>query len=229
MISKTIFETFKTSIIPVIDTVATEADFKPTTVSVYRNNELVSEFQAGPEISDWANGYFLTFSTDQTVGDVFRLEVPVTVDGVQRIFRESWFIMSSSSTGDDQDYSEQLTNIETVTVSVQAVVEELTETNDGALRFTKKALEQAPSATLSPEDPTDFNLAVTVVDSKNRPIEAVTVWFTLDFQGFQSVSPVKLTNAVGVALFYLEPGTYYLWRQKTGIVFSNPSPITIGV
>lgn len=59
------------------------------------------------------------------------------------------------------------------------------------------------------------------------PIPAVNISVTTDIAG-NNVIWVGITDAFGVArdedgnLPYLDPGTYYFWSQKTGIVFSNP-------
>jgi hypothetical protein len=36
-----------------------------------------------------------------------------------------------------------------------------------------------------------------------------------------------LTNSSGVATFYLEPGTVYVWRTKTDWTFVNPDTETV--
>lgn len=59
------------------------------------------------------------------------------------------------------------------------------------------------------------------------PIPAVGVSISTDLSG-SNIIWVGITDAFGVArdanndLPYLDPGTYYFWSQKTGIVFSNP-------
>ena len=66
----------------------------------------------------------------------------------------------------------------------------------------------------------DYTLRSTVDAS---PIPDVSVWVTTDAAGMYRVTEGR-TNAFGVVVFYLQPGTYYLWRQKSGWVFNNPDP-----
>jgi hypothetical protein len=68
----------------------------------------------------------------------------------------------------------------------------------------------------------------TVTDSFTLlPIEGVEVWVSTDLAGVNIVW-AGVTNAFGVAqdvlgaLAWLDPGTYYFWRQKTGYAFVNP-------
>lgn len=59
------------------------------------------------------------------------------------------------------------------------------------------------------------------------PIEGVEVWFTTDAAG-SNIVWAGVTDAFGVARDVLEAkpwldaGTYYVWRQKTGYAFTNP-------
>jgi hypothetical protein len=53
------------------------------------------------------------------------------------------------------------------------------------------------------------------------PIADVDVWVTTDSAGTNIIASSK-TNQSGVATFYLDTGTVYVWRQKTGWNFTNP-------
>lgn len=67
----------------------------------------------------------------------------------------------------------------------------------------------------------------TVTDSgTGNPIEGVTVWVTND-QGGANVIAKDATGADGSVTFYLKPGTYYIWCQKTGYSFDNPDAETV--
>jgi hypothetical protein len=62
----------------------------------------------------------------------------------------------------------------------------------------------------------------TVTDSITAlPIADVDVWATTDSAGANIIASTK-TNASGVATFYLDAGTVYIWRQKSGYTFVNP-------
>lgn len=99
MTSKPIGYDFKTVIMLLQDTVSVQADEKPSVVRVYRNNELVTEFDESPTIEDWDNGYLLTFSTEEEVGDIFYCEVDVEKNEEIRIYRDRWIIGPVCDTG----------------------------------------------------------------------------------------------------------------------------------
>lgn len=62
----------------------------------------------------------------------------------------------------------------------------------------------------------------TVTDSvTGQPIPECEVWATTDASGSNVVSH-SYTNPAGTVTFYLPAGVYYLWRRKSGYVFSNP-------
>ena len=53
------------------------------------------------------------------------------------------------------------------------------------------------------------------------PISEVRVWVTTDEAG-NNVIRNEYTTSLGVATFYLDAGTYYFWRSKSGYRFTNP-------
>lgn len=53
------------------------------------------------------------------------------------------------------------------------------------------------------------------------PVADADVWVTTDSSGSNVVASGK-TNSSGVVVFWLDAGTYYIWRQKDGMNFSNP-------
>lgn len=57
----------------------------------------------------------------------------------------------------------------------------------------------------------------------SQPITGATVYVTSDIGGANIIAGPSLTNESGKVTFYLDTGkTYYLWRSKGGITFSNP-------
>ena len=62
----------------------------------------------------------------------------------------------------------------------------------------------------------------------NVPIDGVSAWVTLDFEGKDIVAGTVYTDAQGQVRFQLEAGPYYLWLQGAGTNFVNPSMITVG-
>jgi hypothetical protein len=57
-------------------------------------------------------------------------------------------------------------------------------------------------------------------------LDGVEVKITLDAAGTQIVAGPWTTNASGVVTFYLEPpGDYYVWRQRSGCNFTNPTTL----
>ena len=53
------------------------------------------------------------------------------------------------------------------------------------------------------------------------PIPDADVWVTTDVGGTNVIAAGR-TDAFGVVTFYLDAGTIYVWRQKSGWNFTNP-------
>ena len=99
-----------------------------------------------------------------------------------------------------------------------ALLNELIETDGGVSRFTANALEQAPGAAGAGAITFVYTLTSTV---DSAPIDGATVWATTDAAGTNPVA-AGTTDAAGQVTFYLDAGTYYFWRQKSGWTFTNP-------
>lgn len=73
----------------------------------------------------------------------------------------------------------------------------------------------------------EFTYTVVTPDPVNDPIEGVEVDISTDIAG-NNVTWAGDTDTFGVArddagnLPRLDPGTYYLWRQRAGYTFTNP-------
>jgi len=61
----------------------------------------------------------------------------------------------------------------------------------------------------------------TLTDDDGSPIADADVWVTTDVSGNNVIASGR-TNSAGVVVFWLDAGTYYIWRQKDGWNFSNP-------
>jgi hypothetical protein len=70
---------------------------------------------------------------------------------------------------------------------------------------------------------------VTVNDNLGAPLDGVQCWITSDAAGAYPVAGTLVTDTWGHAVFFLDPGTFYLWRQRSGINFVNPELITVTV
>ena len=53
------------------------------------------------------------------------------------------------------------------------------------------------------------------------PIADAQIWVTSDYAG-NNLLASGITDAVGQVIFYLDAGTIYVWRQKSGWDFTNP-------
>lgn len=53
------------------------------------------------------------------------------------------------------------------------------------------------------------------------PLPGASVWVTTDLAGANAVA-LGTTDAAGIVVFNLQPGTYYFWRALAGYEFSNP-------
>lgn len=58
------------------------------------------------------------------------------------------------------------------------------------------------------------------------PIPDADVWATTDSAGATVVASGR-TNQYGIITFYLDAGTIYIWRQKSGYNFTNPDVETV--
>ena len=58
------------------------------------------------------------------------------------------------------------------------------------------------------------------------PIPDADVWATTDPTGTTVVASGR-TDQYGLITFYLDPGTIYIWRQKSGYNFTNPDTETV--
>lgn len=58
-------------------------------------------------------------------------------------------------------------------------------------------------------------------DVDGSPIAGADVWVTTDLAGTNTVAS-GVTDAFGQVVIYLDPGTYYFWRQLAGWTFTNP-------
>jgi hypothetical protein len=68
---------------------------------------------------------------------------------------------------------------------------------------------------------------ITVEDQAGNPLQGVEVWVTTDNSGTNVVAGTLLTDNFGNVTFYLDPGIYYLWRQKPLYTFINPEQFTV--
>ena len=59
------------------------------------------------------------------------------------------------------------------------------------------------------------------------PVQDVDAWVTTDDEGTVVVAGTLKTDVNGQVTFALDPGTYYIWLQKDGLCFSNPTTVTV--
>lgn len=121
------------------------------------------------------------------------------------------------SSGDDLD------SISDVTGKLDGMI-----VADGPLwQYSTNALERAPSGgsggTVGPG-----SISHTVnISSNGQPVDGAAVWISSDAIGANVVAGTLCTDAFGDATFMLDAGTYYLWAQKSGVNFPNPSEFTV--
>jgi hypothetical protein len=70
---------------------------------------------------------------------------------------------------------------------------------------------------------TEWDITILVSGS---PVDGVEVWVTTDAAGTNMVAS-GVTDALGVVTFFLDPGTYYAWKQLAGYNFTNPESFTV--
>ena len=67
----------------------------------------------------------------------------------------------------------------------------------------------------------------TVESPSGTPLAGADVWVTTDIAGINLAAGTVVTDAFGSFTFMLDPGTYYVWVQKSGHNFTNPTAITV--
>lgn len=60
----------------------------------------------------------------------------------------------------------------------------------------------------------------------SQPVGDIDVWAATDSAGDNRVAEAR-TDAFGVATLYLQPGTYYFFKYKTGWTFTNPKQVVV--
>ena len=60
-----------------------------------------------------------------------------------------------------------------------------------------------------------------------NPKDGVSVWVTTDPGGNSISAGVLISDAFGKTSFLLDHGTYYVWRQQSGVNFINPTICTV--
>ncbi len=67
-----------------------------------------------------------------------------------------------------------------------------------------------------------------IIESTNgERIDGVAVWVTQDLAGDKVVAGTLYTDGQGLVTFWLDEGTYYVWKQLNGYNFNNPDQITV--
>ena len=67
----------------------------------------------------------------------------------------------------------------------------------------------------------------TILNPASVPIEGVAAWVTSDISGQNIIAGTQYSSANGTVSFMLDAGSYYIWMQKSGWDFSNPSQFTV--
>jgi len=98
------------------------------------------------------------------------------------------------------EWCDLLVNIQTATNQI----DDLTTLGAGAITWTY---------TLTDED-------------TGNPIDGAEIWVSTDSAGANVIAS-GTTDSSGVATFYLDAGTVYVWRKKAGYNFTNPDEETV--
>lgn len=109
-----------------------------------------------------------------------------------------------------------------------ALLNELIVSDAGVSQFSTNALENAPSGGggggAAGSGSTSETLTITV---SGQPADGVAVWVSTDIGGSNVVAGTLWTDAFGEVTFLLDPGSYYAWKQKAGVNFTNPEAFTV--
>lgn len=106
---------------------------------------------------------------------------------------------------------------------IREVTDKLATMIDSSNRFTADALHLAPTEVGTGSE----EVVYTAEDaSNNAAIAQCKVWVTTDSAGLAIVAS-GYTDDSGQITFWLDAGTYYVWRMKSGYNFNNPNTITV--
>jgi len=110
-----------------------------------------------------------------------------------------------------------------------ALLNELVQNDSGVSQFTVNALERAPSGgggggSAVGSGSTSHEVTI---NAGGNPQDGAEVYVTTDSAGTNVVAGTLHTNALGKATFQLDAATYYLWVQKAGVNFTNPTSFTV--
>lgn len=119
----------------------------------------------------------------------------------------------------DQVWDEALADHD-VEDSIGNVINDLVEESGGTYRLTAAALQ----STLGSGAITFTYTLTSSVDAAAIP--DATIWVTTDEAGTLVIAS-GTTNTSGQVIFYLDAGTYYVWRHKSGWNFTNPDIETV--
>ena len=75
--------------------------------------------------------------------------------------------------------------------------------------------------------PGDRSWSIAVRTSDDLAISGVECWVAADSAGNNVLTDIQRTDANGNVEFLLDPGTYYLFRRKSGFTFTNPQLFTV--
>jgi hypothetical protein len=67
----------------------------------------------------------------------------------------------------------------------------------------------------------------TVTDENDNPLDGVAVTVRPENNVAATATASGTTNAFGEVTFYLDPGTYWIWCQRAGTNFDNPTEIEV--
>ncbi len=69
-------------------------------------------------------------------------------------------------------------------------------------------------------------VTISCVDASSNAVEGVAVWVTSDLAGTTTIAGTLYSNSSGQVTMYIDPGTFYVWRQ--GIQnWTNPQTIAV--
>jgi hypothetical protein len=68
---------------------------------------------------------------------------------------------------------------------------------------------------------------VATVQTAGVPVAGVECWVSTDIAGTNVVAGTETTDDFGNVTFYLDVGSYYLWRDSTTDSFPNPTAFTV--
>lgn len=197
------------------------------TVDVYRNGTEIVTAAAATAVGDGLYSYTLASGSVNAEGlyaAVFKTTTN-TVD--QQHLPSLWIVGKGGIENLDAAISTRNATVPPTPAAIRAEIDSNSTRLDAAVstRATPAQVVSAVAAVTGGGGSVEYIQNVT--DNSSNPLDGVSVIVRTGTSAALIPSATGMTDAFGNVTFMLDPGTYYIWCQRAGINFTNPTAITV--